>query len=253
MARLVTFLTDFGLEDSYVAEVKAVLLSAKTAPTIVDITHQIAPYNVQWGGFQLLRAHSFFPKGTIHLAVVDPGVGTTRRAVWVKTRDYHFVGPDNGLLFWAVRDCERREKKQAQVFEIAIPQAAGPTFHGRDVFAPFALSLLAGRPKKAKKGAPLSGKEFPRPRAEGNELHGEVLGADHYGNLVTNIPHSAGQAVSRLAGAKLRDYPNYLGIEEGRVGLIRGSHGFWEISRRAGSAATLLGVKPGDAVVISLL
>jgi len=241
-SKVVTFLSDFGTRDSYVAEVKAVLLGAKSTPVLVDITHEVPPFDIRWGAFQLLRAYSYFPKGTVHLAIVDPGVGTTRRAVHVKTRDYHFVGPDNGLLLWAVRDCERREKKAAQVFEIEVPAKASITFHGRDLFAPFIAAGL----KPAKKSAPLAGKDIPLPRAQGRKIHGEILGADHYGNLVTNIPHDRKQRVEREA-------ENYLAIKDGQVGLIRGSHGYWELARREGSAAASLKLKPGDAVSISLL
>lgn len=252
MGKLVTFLSDFGLADSYVAEVKAVLLGGSPGVSIVDVSHDIPAYQISWGAFQLWRCYRFFPKGTIHLAVVDPGVGTSRRNVYVKSRDYQFVGPDNGVLFWAVRDCERREKKAAQVFDIPVPTGTAPTFFGRDVFAPFLSGLLKGK-MEAKKGEVLSGREFPEPSREGNRWTGEVLGWDHFGNIVTSIPYrELLKAEGRIAGLreKIHEAPNYLAIDEGKVGLVRGSHGFWEISRRMGSAAELLRVKAGDVVTL---
>src|SRR5262245_18985246 len=122
---LITLLTDFGLADAYVGEMKAVLLSSKKPPNIVDITHQITPFDIRNGAFQLLRSYDFFPEDTFHLAVVDPGVGSDRNCIYVKTERYHFIGPDNGLLIWAIRECERRDKKKAEAYIIPVEKGAG--------------------------------------------------------------------------------------------------------------------------------
>lgn len=247
--KLVTFLSDFGLVDPYVAEVKAVLLPH----AVIDLTHDVPPFGITWGAFQLLRSHSYFPKGTIHLAVVDPGVGSSRKGVWVKTQDYHFVGPDNGLLRWAVEACEKRDGKKAQAFEIPVPKGTGPTFHARDVFAPFVVELLKGKSPKLKPVKTLQGRTFPFAQMKGDKTIGEILGWDRFGNLVTSVPLAGKAKVSaRLAGSReaIPEVDNYLEIEPGKVALIRGSHGFWEIAARAGSAQEILRSQPGDPVTL---
>ncbi len=249
----VTFLSDFGLADPYVAEVKAVLLGSGTSAQVIDLTHGIPPFAIQWGAFQLLRSHSYFPKGTIHLGVVDPGVGSSRKGIWVKTRDYHFVGPDNGLLRWAVEACEDREGKKAVAMEIEIPKGTGPTFHGRDVFAPFVVNLLKGKSTKLKVIKKMEGRSFPFAQKQGEKLTGEILGWDRFGNLVTSIPVAGkGKVQARLAGSRepIPEVANYLEIESGKVALIRGSHGFWEIATRSGSAAEILRSQAGDPVTL---
>lgn len=253
MTQWVTFLSDFGLEDSYVAEVKAVLLSRVPGIGIVDITHQVASYQVEWAAFQLRRSYSYFPKGTLHLAIVDPGVGTLRKNLYIKTRDYAFVGPDNGVLAWAVEQCEAREGKAAQRYEIPVPPGIAPTFYGRDVFAPFIASLLRKEAGKLKRLKQMVGRPFPKPQKEKGVWKGEILGWDQFGNVITNIEFvSQSRVQGRIAGLRdpIFEANNYLAIEAGKVGLIRGSHGFWEIACRMGSAADLLRVKPGDSVTV---
>src|ERR1041385_12602 len=114
MAGLISFLSDFGLRDTYVAEVKAVFLSELPDATVVDLTHEVPAFDIEAGAFHLLRAYHAFPPGACNLAGVDPGVGSSRRAIYVEVGSYSFVGPDNGVLLWAVRDCERREGSLAQ-------------------------------------------------------------------------------------------------------------------------------------------
>lgn len=237
-------LTDFGLDDTYVAEVKAVLLGAGPHLRWVDITHSVAPYDVEGGGFQLLRSHSHFPKGTCFLGVVDPGVGSHRRAVWVRTRDYDFVGPDNGLLKWAVEACHGNK----EIREIPIPPGTLPTFHGRDVFAPFVVGLAQGKPGKTTKLESLVGDSLPRPKAEGSGWNGEILAVDRYGNLVTNLPLGMAIQNAQIGRARFTRAAHYAAIPAGRAALIQGSHGFWEVSCRNASAAKHLGAARGDRI-----
>jgi len=250
--KYVTFLSDFGLADPYIAEVRAVLLRA--APLqMLDLTHEVPAFAVSWGAFQLLRSHRYFPKGTLHLAVVDPGVGSERKGLWVKTRDYQFVGPDNGLLRWAVEACEDFEGKKASYWEIPIPTGIGPTFHARDVFAPFVVDILKGKKRKLKPIKNLEGKPFPKPVKKGDQFVGEILSWDRFGNLATS--HSTDPKVkmqARLEGSRevIPEVANYMEIEKGKVALIRGSHGFWEIAARASSAAHILRAQPGDSVTL---
>jgi len=252
-SKRVTFLSDFGLMDPYVAEVKAVLLGAGDTVQILDLTHEVAPFTVNWGAFQLLRSYKYFPKGTVHLAVVDPGVGSPRKALWVKTRDYQFVGPDNGLLRWAVEECEKREKKKAVISEILVGKEVGPTFHARDVFAPFIVSLLRGKKAKTKPLKAMQGKSLPTPTKQGDKWVGEILGQDRFGNLVTSLPFDGKTNFQgRLAGSRegIPVVTNYLQIEKGRIAIIPGSHGFWEIAARHESAAKILHCHAGDPVTL---
>lgn len=248
---VVTLTSDFGLQDSYVAEVKAVLLKVK--PQIVDISHMVLPHDIGAGAFQLLRSYRYFPKGTCHLAVVDPSVGTLRKCIYVKTQQYHFVGPDNGVLLWAVNDCERKEKKKAKIFEIPVPDDASATFHGRDVFAPFIVSLFRNRAKKLKVLPTLKGEEFPGSRELDGAVRGEVVAQDHFGNIITSVPidfladyeAQIGDGEDRYQTAK-----NYAAIPEEKVGLVRGSHGYWELSCQQRSAWEKLRVRVGDEVTL---
>jgi S-adenosylmethionine hydrolase len=137
---IVTLLTDFGTSDSYVAEMKARLLAGAPDAVLVDVTHAVAPGDIRAAAYILGRSWHRFPEGTVHLAVVDPGVGTARAAVVIGAGGHRFVGPDNGLFTNVLRD------REVEVVEIAVPDGAAPTFHGRDVFAPAAAALLAGDP-----------------------------------------------------------------------------------------------------------
>jgi S-adenosylmethionine hydrolase len=256
MPSLVTLLTDFGLQDSYVAEMKAVLLSSTKIP-IVDITHDIPAFDLIWGAFQLLRAHAHFPKGTCHVAIVDPGVGTTRKAIYVQTKRYHFVGPDNGVLLWAVQECERVEKAKAKIYEIAVDGATLPTFHGRDVFAPFVVKLLKGKVgSKLKAVKAMQGKIFPTAKKVGNLWQGEILGHDRFGNVITSIAHGKNTSAKAQLAAwreKIESVNNYSEIPQRMTALIRGSHGFWEVACKQASAWRVLNVERGDRVTLEFV
>lgn len=247
---LFTLLTDFGTQDSYVAEMKAAILARQPRAVIVDITHQVPAFAIEAGAFQLWRSHAHFPKGTWHIAIVDPGVGGERRPIYARTRDYHFVGPDNGLLRWAIRACEAREKKAAAVYEIPSPKGLRPTFHGRDLFAPFAAQQSAKPSTRLKKLSELAGRDFPIAQAHGVGWRGEIIAVDHYGNLVTSIPAGAEEIEVSVAGTKQRIAiaSHYGAIPSGHAALIRGSHGLWEIATREASAATLLKAAVGTPV-----
>jgi S-adenosyl-L-methionine hydrolase (adenosine-forming) len=252
MPGLVTLLTDFGTRDSYVAEVKAVLLSGDPRVGLVDLTHEVRPFDISLGAFQLLRAYRHFPKGTYHLAVVDPGVGSRRKCLFVETARYRFIGPDNGLLKWAVRACEKQEGRAAKVFEIPVGESAGPTFHGRDVFAPALVRHLRGKPGRLKRLESMEGREFPEPRERGGKLVGEILAIDHFGNLVTSFAQQPGETPEARIGLRtvLRTVGCYADIPPGEACLVPGSHGFWEISCRSASAHEKLALAVGQEITI---
>ncbi len=243
---IITLLTDFGTADSYVAEVKAVLLSRAPHVTIVDISHQVSPGDVRAGQYLLSRAWKHFPAGTVHLAVVDPGVGTERRAIAAESDGggHHFVAPDNGLLSFL---------EGARYIALPILPGAAPTFHGRDVFAPAAASLATGSSLEALGATITDPYHFPRPapRTDGLTVVGEVIYIDRFGTLVSNI---AGHAVQR--GVRIRVEGTDVGslartfrdVARGALVAFVGSGGTVEIAVRDGSAARMLGVGVGAEV-----
>jgi S-adenosyl-L-methionine hydrolase (adenosine-forming) len=232
---ILTLTTDFGTRDPFVAEIKAVILGVCPEATLVDVTHEVAPRDVLEGALALARAWRWFPPATVHLAVVDPGVGSARAAIACRSKGHFFVGPDNGLLSLAaerVLACHR----------IAYDErAASPTFHGRDVFAPAAARIAAGRPLRALGPAHRLAR-LPRPRVP------RVLGADRFGNLllsvrVSDVPKgSRAVQVEGLDAAPLRR--SYSDVPRGSLLAYGGSGGLIEVAVRDGSAAARLGRPP---------
>jgi hypothetical protein len=242
---IITLLTDFGLSDSYVAEVKGVLLSRAAGAVLVDVTHQVPPGDVRAGQYLLARAWQRFPLATVHLAVVDPGVGTPRRALAAEAAGHRFVAPDNGLLSFL--------PAAARFVSLPIPDGAAPTFHGRDVFAPAAAALATATPLE-RLGSPItdpSRSPLPAPHHDGTALMGEVLYVDRFGTLVSNI--AGGQVEPgvriRVAGTDVGGLRGMFGdVERGALVAFVGSGGTVEIAVRDGSAARLLGVGVGAEV-----
>lgn len=245
MATLITLLTDFGSADSYVGEVKGVLLSGVHGVALVDITHDIPPGDVRAAQYVLGRVWQRFPAETVHLAVVDPGVGTARRALAAQAGGQFFVAPDNGLLSFLPLD--------AHFVALPEPAHAAPTFHGRDLFAPAAAQLALGAalthlghtitdPIRA---------PLPAPRHDGPVVVGEVIYVDRFGTLVSNIPGAAVELGVRIrvagtdVGAPARTFGD---VGPGQLVAFVGSGGTVEIAVRGGSAARLLGVGVGAEV-----
>lgn len=260
---IITLLSDFGLKDPYVAEMKAVILSLCPRACLVDISHKIEKFNIRMGAFVLASAAPYFPEGTIHVAVVDPGVGTKRRALLVEARDAFFVGPDNGLLMLAAEKIGIR-----RVYEITnrrfMLSRVSYTFHGRDVFAPVAAHLANGC-KPSDFGSEIHDyivPKFVKPRLTKNALVGEVLHLDDFGNIVTNISRAefekTGIQEGTMVGFRLRDKAiklkfcsAYGEVPVGKSLALIGSHDFFEIAVNQGDASKRFKVKVGDAVVIS--
>jgi len=185
---LITLLTDFGGRDWFVASMKGVILTINPAARIVDLSHQITPHRIEEAAYCLHSCYRYFPEGTIHVAVVDPGVGSSRRPILVKTARYYFVAPDNGLLTPVLKaepDVEIRQLENRQ-YRLESP---GATFHGRDVFAPAAAWLTKGTAAAAF-GCPVSDPvmiNWPRPTMEGTRVRGQIVYVDRFGNLISNI------------------------------------------------------------------
>ena len=260
-SKIITLTTDFGLQDPYAAEMKAAILSISPNAVIVDITHEIAKLNIRMGAYVLASAVPYFPKGSVHVAVVDPGVGTRRRPILIQTKQGFLVGPDNGLLVLAA-------EKQGIicVHELANPQFMLPkvsnTFHGRDIFAPAAAHLLNGV-KPAEFGPEIgeaAKPAFANVTRRNGVLVGEVLHVDGFGNIITNItekevPLSLGKgAVSvEFAGYKLKmKFGKAYGETKPQEPLaLIGSHGFIEIALNQGNAAAQFKTKAGGQVTIA--
>jgi S-adenosylmethionine hydrolase len=242
---VITLLTDFGTADSYVAEVKGVLLTRAPGAVLVDITHEVPPGDVRAAQVILDRTWRRFPRDTVHLCVVDPGVGTPRQAIALSSGGSRFVGPDNGLFTAMLSGSESAV--------LAVPAGAAPTFHGRDVFAPAAAALATGAPLSAL-GAPATSfihTPLPAPRRDGSATVGEILLVDRFGNLITNVGSDAVPAGGRVhvAGADTGPVRQTFGdVRPGELVAYVGSGGTIEIALRDGSAADRLAATRGDEV-----
>jgi S-adenosyl-L-methionine hydrolase (adenosine-forming) len=257
---LITLLTDFGTADGFVAAMKGVILSHDPRIRIVDITHEVSPQDVRGGAYTLLSVYDTFPQDTVHVAVVDPGVGSARRPIVVSTAAHRFVGPDNGL-FTHVLDREPSARVVHVLNERYFRRPVSRTFHGRDVFAPVAAALASGIEPT------MLGPEIDdpvrldsiRPHADDDgTLTASVLHIDRFGNCITGIrredlpPGSLrGRLVLEVGGREIRSLRRFYsepGGEPGELFAIWGSAGFLEISADRESAARLLGLEPGQPV-----
>jgi S-adenosylmethionine hydrolase len=238
---IITLLTDFGWGDGYIGAMKGVMLQINPDCRIIDLTHEIPPHDVMGAALVLGQTYPFFPSGTIHVAVVDPGVGGPRRPLVLETEGYRFVGPDNGCFTFVLK---REEEKQAyELIEerFHLPRVSH-TFHGRDIFAPVAAHLSKGVPP-AEMGPPIKTTDLtslyiPDPIAEGETLRGEVIGVDSFGNLVTNISQEIlevfapdGVVEIEIGGKRIRGLrSSYEEGKRGEVIALWGSAGLLEIS-----------------------
>jgi len=257
--RIITLLTDFGLEDGYVAAMKGVIAGIAPDADVVDVTHLIPPQDVASGRFRLLTVTPYFPPGTVHLAVVDPGVGTRRRAVAVRSSSGSLlVGPDNGLLLGALEAdpaVAAVELSEPRFWRTSAPSA---TFHGRDVFDPVAAHLARGVALELLGPAvaldSLVSDELPPWRPVPGGAEGAVQAVDRFGNLISNVPGTVLSAVgawtASIAGRTVTGRGTYGDVPPGEALALVGSHGFVEIAVRQGSARNALEASIGMAVAI---
>jgi S-adenosyl-L-methionine hydrolase (adenosine-forming) len=261
---LITLLTDFGNSDYFVGAMKGAILTVNPDARVVDITHLIPEQDIEAAAFTLLAAHSSFPAGTIHVAVVDPGVGSARRAILVEAAGQFFVGPDNGIFSYVLE-----HNPQNRVFEISneryllVPVSS--TFHGRDVFAPVAAALSNGI------DPPEFGKQINNPavltplkpeKSKNGTVRARIIHIDRFGNCITNLTPSeltegmiADGAYLVANGAKVKSFRKFFAEKVGRgreVFGIWGSAGFLELVVKNKSAAKILKAKRGQPVVLRL-
>lgn len=249
---LITLLTDFGTSDSYVAEVKGVLLALAPGVQLVDIAHDIARGDVRAAAHVLGRAWPRFPEGTVHLAVVDPGVGTARRALAAEAAGHRFVAPDNGLLSSLPADAHFVSLVE---HTWDVPPSPSPTFHGRDVFAPVAAAMARGQPLLPLGERVTDPVRLPSTvvRQDGGSATGEVIHVDHFGTLVTNISgdYVKGSMTVLLDGSVIGPvHRTFADVAPGELVAFVGSGGTIEIAARDTSAATLTKLGRGATVRI---
>ena len=257
----ITLMTDFGLTDGFVGAMKGVIYSINPKAIITDITHDINPYNMLGAAFIFDSVYRFFPKGTVHLVVVDPGVGSERNALAIETEDYYFVAPDNGVLSIAIE-----REKVIKIIELSKPEyfinKVSNTFHGRDIFAPISANLSLGV------DIDLLGNRLsdivkisnPKPQFTDDKMIGEIIYIDRFGNLITNISM---ELIEKFANDKkiaikvgnktiCQISRSYADVSVGKLLAIFNSFGKLEIALNSASASKILSVQKGDPVIIQI-
>ena len=275
MSSIITLTTDFGYDDAYVAALKGAILSTNPEANIIDISHSTEPRNILQAAFILGIAYRYFPKQTIHVAVVDPGVGSERQGIILKAPSALFVAPDNGILSYIIDDLFQVEDRSLTehthglkeiVFKTGLEAVTitdprfwrhpvSPTFHGRDIFAPVAAGLALGISlyEFGEKIKSLHVLSLPKPSCDSDgNLIGLVLHIDHFGSLITNIKNNelpGKDVLVEVAGHRIQGINDYYAQNEG-VMAIQGSSGYLEVSLRDGSASDFLGVAVGDEIKV---
>lgn len=257
--RFITLLTDFGTKDPYAASLKGVILRINPKVDIIDITHDIPPQDIFEAAFTLKCTYKFFPKDTIHIAVVDPGVGGSRKPILIKTKDYMFVGPDNGIFSFIIEEEEEKYIYHLNNKKYHLP-VISDTFHGRDIFAPVAAHLSLGV-SPDKMGEPMENAsvlDIPKPVVKKGKICGTIIHVDRFGNLITNISsHLFNNLVSDNpfeieVGDRIIKKLNraYSESNPGELLAIFGSSGLLEISVNLGNCAKELSLGKGDKISV---
>ncbi len=265
MESLIVLLTDFGYKDPYVGVVKGVIKGINPDADIIDLTHEVSRQNVYEAALMLFISYKYFPHGTIFVSVVDPGVGSTRKALLVKTKNYYFIGPDNGSLYPAATD-----NGIVEVYDVSNSpfksKNTSYTFHGRDLFAPVAAYLSLGLDPgqlgfRIDKNSIVK-LEFPKPKLLNRNVKGSIIYIDVFGNIMTNINREHlgaigvdyGMEITVEVGGKnftCRLVPSFSYVRQGEIACYINSWGFFEIGVNHGNAAKILGVKKGDPIVLA--
>ena len=271
MGAIITLTTDLGLTDAYVAAMKGVILGINPEAKLIDICHSIKPQNITQAAFVLSTAYKFFPQKTIHVVVVDPGVGTKRRAIILRTPSADFVAPDNGVLSYVIQESLAKrvagnvdlQQLEPELEAVAITKAeywrspVSPTFHGRDIFAPVAARLSLGFPPVDFGEAITSVTMLPLPRpyqAQDGSLVGHILHIDSFGNLITNIksqdlPEAKPVITIKVGSQLISGLSRTYAEAEGLLAVI-GSGGYLEIAVKGGNASAILNAEVGNEIRI---
>lgn len=264
---LITLTTDFGLSDAYVAAMKGVILSTNPQAKIIDLCHTLQPHDILGAAFLLSISHSYFPQGTIHIVIVDPGVGSKRRAVLLVTPSARFLAPDNGVLSYIIERPPASGRlagtpsslgANCQAFSLNNPRywrtPVSPTFHGRDIFAPVAAHLSLGIPPHELGESIPSIFRLPRlgPHRRRGMLVGQVIHVDHFGNLITDIREADledGNVEIEIKSQTIRGLSRYY-AQGGRLQALIGGSGHLEIASKESNASLILGAAQGEKVII---
>lgn len=253
--KIITLTTDFGYKDPFVGEMKGVILSINQSINLVDITHGIEPHNIEEGAFIIGSSYKYFPSGTIHIAVVDPAVGSERRCIIVEADGHYFVGPDNGIFSY-VMSFSQKVKVISITNEKYVLSKDSPTFQGRDVFAPVAAWLSKGVDLKEFGVSIDDYKRFEilLPKIEGDKISGQVIYIDRFGNAVTNITKEdlhklAGQFFVNMDEKIIRPVKNYSQALENNLHCLINSSGYLELFVNKASASRLFGIYKGREVI----
>jgi len=254
---IITLITDFGLRDPYVAMMKGVILSINPSARLIDISHQIRVGSILQGASIIRETFPFFPSGTVHIAVIDPGVGSDRRSIAIKSENQFFVGPDNGLFWPAIND-----KKGVKIIHLTesryFLEHVTYTFHGREVFAPVAAYLSLGI--DVEKMGPIVKDpvqlNLPKPKKREGTLYGQVIRMDNFGNLITNIHHTeleafleSSQPIIEVGNLFIKNLSQiYSDASEGEPLALINSSNFLEIAVNLGRASEYLGMDSGEII-----
>ena len=260
---IITLTTDFGLQDEYVGVMKGVILSRFPQATIVDLTHNIQPHDIQDASIIIESAYRYFPPGTVHLVVVDPGVGSGRNILAVESDEHYFIAPDNGTLSTILRS-----DSESQVYQVAnldlFTDRVSSTFHGRDIMTPIAAALADGMdisfvgPAISVEDSVKMTQPSVETSPDGDQLIGEVIHVDHFGNIRTSISRKAlvSHLQSREPSIKIGDYTiyeisnSYSEKDQGQAVALFDSRDYLEIAVNRGNAAKLLACRVGDRVTV---
>lgn len=256
MSQVITLTTDFGLKDGYVGCLKGVILNIAPEAAIVDLCHEIQAFDVISASLVVANSYRYFADGTIHVIVVDPGVGSSRRPVLVKVNKHYFVGPDNGIFSYLIAN-----QANVKVYELTnskwFLENVSATFHGRDIFAPVAAHLASGRQARelgrAIEPKSLVQEQMPSVEVKGKQIIGYVVYIDNFGNLITNIAAQHVKKSSRLTIGKQQIgnlSRTYADVKSGQVTAFVGSHGFVEIAAFKAKAKNILRASIGNKVYL---
>lgn len=255
-AKVIVLLTDFGLKDEYVGVMKGVIYSITDEAKIIDLCHGIPPQDIIWAGYVLYKSYKYFPKGSIFVAVVDPGVGTPRDIILMEAGGYYFLAPDNGLLSLIYERLNPKIILKVDKDKFSLGSVSY-TFHGRDIFAPVAAHLSKGV-DISEFGQPLKEiilEEFPRPEVEGNQIRASVIHVDRFGNLITNLERGEFENLGLkdpriiIAGRQILGISTFYEQDKDLIAIWE-SRDLLEIASPNASAAELLGVGKGEEVRI---
>ena len=243
---IITLLTDFGMEDAYAGAMKGAILKVNPEARIVDITHEVGAFAILEAGFLLDSTWRYFPDGTVHLVVIDPGVGSDRPAIALEAGEHFFVGPDNGVFTYL-------PEATGTIVTLPTPEGASPTFHGRDLFGPAAARLAAGAEltELGEPGEPPMRLANAWAEPVGEAWRALVLHVDRFGNVITNVPARAITQVHTVNQSAVRAVRTYDEAAASELVVLVGSHGRLEIALRTGSAAQRLELEAGDSLLLA--